>query len=102
MDMMTDPTASEQAMTVPPKESLILEARKLDFFYGKTQSLFGVDLPVEKGKITALIGPSGCGKSTLLRALNRIYDLYPKQHATGRILLDGHRRAWRTAPAWRG
>ena len=89
MDMMTDPTASEQAMTVPPKESLILEARKLDFFYGKTQSLFGVDLPVEKGKITALIGPSGCGKSTLLRALNRIYDLYPKQHATGRILLDG-------------
>ena len=89
MDMMTDPTASEQAMTVPPKESLILEARKLDFFYGKTQSLFGVDLPVEKGKITALIGPSGCGKSTLLRALNRIYELYPKQHATGRILLDG-------------
>lgn len=76
-------------MVVPPAETLALEARKLDFFYGKHQSLFGVDLPIERNKITALIGPSGCGKSTLLRALNRIYDLYPGQHATGRILLEG-------------
>jgi phosphate transport system ATP-binding protein len=76
-------------MTVPPAATLVLEARKLDFFYGKTQSLFGVDLPIERNKITALIGPSGCGKSTLLRALNRIYDLYPGQYATGRVMLDG-------------
>jgi phosphate transport system ATP-binding protein len=39
--------------------------------------------------VTAFIGPSGCGKSTLLRVLNRIYDLYPKQKATGEVLLDG-------------
>jgi len=76
-------------MTLPPADKLVLEARKLDFFYGKNQSLFGVDLPIERHKITALIGPSGCGKSTLLRALNQIYDLYPGQYATGRILLDG-------------
>jgi phosphate transport system ATP-binding protein len=76
-------------MHVPPADTLVLEARKLDFFYGKNQSLFGVDLPIERNKITALIGPSGCGKSTLLRALNKIYDLYPGQQATGRILLDG-------------
>jgi phosphate transport system ATP-binding protein len=76
-------------MHVPPADSLVLEARKLDFFYGKNQSLFEVDLPIERNKITALIGPSGCGKSTLLRALNKIYDLYPGQQATGRILLDG-------------
>ena len=76
-------------MVAPARESLVLEARKLDFFYGKNQALFDVDLPIERNKITALIGPSGCGKSTLLRALNRIYDLYPGQHATGRILLDG-------------
>jgi len=79
----------EQVMNAPPRESLMLEARKLDFFYGKNQALFGVDLPVERHKITALIGPSGCGKSTLLRALNRIYELYPGQHAVGRIILDG-------------
>ncbi len=76
-------------MVAPPRDSLVLEARKLDFFYGRNQALFDVDLPIERNKITALIGPSGCGKSTLLRALNRIYDLYPGQHATGRILLDG-------------
>ena len=89
---MTDITAlsAEQCSLVPPpQESLILEARKLDFFYGKTQALFGVDLPVERNAITALIGPSGCGKSTLLRALNRIYALYPGQRAAGDILLDG-------------
>jgi phosphate transport system ATP-binding protein len=83
------PPAEECVMISPPTEDLVLEARKLDFFYGKTQAMFGVDLPIQRNKITALIGPSGCGKSTLLRALNRIYDLYPNQHAVGRILLDG-------------
>jgi phosphate transport system ATP-binding protein len=39
--------------------------------------------------VTAFIGPSGCGKSTLLRTFNRMYQLYPKQRATGEILLDG-------------
>jgi len=82
--------AEEQYMVAPARENLVIEARKLDFFYGKNQSLYGVDLPVERNKITALIGPSGCGKSTLLRALNRIYDLYPGQHAVGRIVLDGN------------
>jgi phosphate transport system ATP-binding protein len=88
---MTDPRADtyEQAITAPAADKVILEARRLDFFYGKSQSLHGVDLAVERHAITALIGPSGCGKSTLLRALNRIYDLYPGQHAVGRILLDG-------------
>ena len=36
-----------------------------------------------------MIGPSGCGKSTLLRVLNRMYDLYPGQRATGEVLMDG-------------
>ncbi len=42
-----------------------------------------------ENKVTALIGPSGCGKSTLLRVFNRIYSLYPKQRATGQVMLDG-------------
>ncbi|WP_374576290.1 phosphate ABC transporter ATP-binding protein PstB [Phenylobacterium sp.] len=66
-----------------------MSVEKLDFYYGKNQSLFGVDLPVERNRITALIGPSGCGKSTLLRTLNRIYQLYGDQRAEGTILLDG-------------
>ena len=90
-DVATAPAPAHEApiMVTPPADRLVLEARNLDFSYGKNQALFGVDLPVERNRITALIGPSGCGKSTLLRALNRIYDLYPGQHATGRILLDG-------------
>jgi phosphate transport system ATP-binding protein len=66
-----------------------IETRGLDFFYGKSQALFGVDLQVRRGMITALIGPSGCGKSTLLRVLNRIYQIYPGQRAEGQVLLDG-------------
>jgi phosphate transport system ATP-binding protein len=88
-DTLAARAAEETIMVSPPTDELILETRKLDFFYGKNQSLYGVDLPIQRNRITALIGPSGCGKSTLLRALNRIYDLYPNQHAVGRILLDG-------------
>ena len=73
----------------PPSGSLVIDVRGLNFFYGKTQALFDVDLPVARNHITALIGPSGCGKSTLLRTLNRIYDLYPNQRAEGQILFNG-------------
>jgi phosphate transport system ATP-binding protein len=66
-----------------------IDVRGLDFFYGKTQALHGVDLAVPANAVTAIIGPSGCGKSTLLRAINRIYELYPDQRATGEIIIDG-------------
>ena len=68
---------------------LKLEVRQLEFFYGKTRALNQINIPVPANRVTALIGPSGCGKSTLLRAMNRIFDLYPGQSATGKILLDG-------------
>ena len=86
---LVDALLDEPAITLPPADTVVLEARGLDFFYGKTQALFKVNLSVQRNRITALIGPSGCGKSTLLRTLNQIYQLYPDQHATGRILLDG-------------
>ena len=63
--------------------------RNLDFFYGTTQALFGVNMDAPAGSVTAVIGPSGCGKSTLLRTINRIYELYPRQRASGEILLEG-------------
>jgi osmoprotectant transport system ATP-binding protein len=37
--------------------------------FGDAPAVHDVDLPVERGKTTALIGPSGCGKSTLLRLI---------------------------------
>ena len=63
--------------------------RNLDFFYGSHQALRGVTLDFPERQVTALIGPSGCGKSTLLRCLNRMYDLYPGQRATGEAMMDG-------------
>ncbi len=61
----------------------------LDFYYGRTHALKGISLGFNCGEITAIIGPSGCGKSTLLRTINRIFEIYPGQRATGAITLDG-------------
>ncbi|MBV9260708.1 MAG: phosphate ABC transporter ATP-binding protein PstB [Pseudolabrys sp.] len=66
-----------------------VSVRNLDFFYGDFRALKTINVPLYAGKVTAFIGPSGCGKSTLLRVLNRMYDLYPNQRATGEVLLDG-------------
>jgi len=66
-----------------------IEVRDLDFFYGQSRALKSISLSLEANRVTAFIGPSGCGKSTLLRVLNRMYDLYPGQRATGEVLLDG-------------
>ena len=69
------------------KEKVTL--RNLDFFYGEARALKSINLSLYANKATAFIGPSGCGKSTLLRILNRMYDLYPGQRATGEVLFDG-------------
>jgi len=61
-----------------------VQISSLSFFYGKYQALYDVDMDIHDRQITAFIGPSGCGKSTLLRTLNRIYELYPGQRATGK------------------
>jgi phosphate transport system ATP-binding protein len=62
--------------------------RNLDFYYGDNRALKDINVSLYHGKVTAFIGPSGCGKSTLLRILNRMYDLYPNQRATGHVRLD--------------
>jgi len=77
--------AKKAAPVVTPK----VQIRNLCFFYGKYQALYDVDMDIHDRQITAFIGPSGCGKSTLLRTLNRIYELYPGQRATGKIMIGG-------------
>ena len=61
----------------------------LDFFYGSNRALKAINLDLPDRQVTGMIGPSGCGKSTLLRTLNRMYDLYPGQRATGQVMMDG-------------
>ncbi len=66
-----------------------LSVKNLNFYYGDYQALKNINVDIQENTVTAFIGPSGCGKSTLLRTFNRMYELYPKQTAQGKILLDG-------------
>jgi ABC-type branched-subunit amino acid transport system ATPase component len=45
-----------------------LAIRQLEVSYGRVPVLFGVDLDVQAGSLTALVGTNGAGKSTVLRA----------------------------------
>ncbi len=65
-----------------------IETNNLSIHYGNFTAVKGVNVKVERQKITAIIGPSGCGKSTLLRAFNRMNDFVPTCHVTGELLLD--------------
>jgi phosphate transport system ATP-binding protein len=85
------------ATTVPPAVAAQapvsgkskIAIKNLDFYYGDSKALKNINLDLIDRTVTAFIGPSGCGKSTLLRILNRMYDLYPGQRATGDVMLDG-------------
>ena len=66
-----------------------VEATKLDFFYGKQQALFDININIPQKKVTAFIGPSGCGKSTFLRTLNRMNDIIDGTRLEGKVLIDG-------------
>ena len=67
----------------------VLEAHDLDIYYGTFKAVTGVNMKVERNKITAIIGPSGCGKSTLLRAFNRMNELFAGTSIKGQIMFDG-------------
>ncbi|HEW93294.1 MAG TPA: ABC transporter ATP-binding protein [Thermoprotei archaeon] len=57
-------------MTVP-----VLELNNIEAGYGRVQVLWGINMKVEKGSITALLGSNGAGKTTTLRVATGI--LYP-------------------------
>lgn len=50
----------------------LVRAEKVEKWFGNHQVLRGVDLSVERGKVTSIIGPSGSGKSTFLRCINQL------------------------------
>ena len=77
-------------IAVPALTRTMIDVDGVDFHYGKTKALHGINLKIPEKKVTAFIGPSGCGKSTLLRCFNRMNDLI--DHATitaGKIDLEG-------------
>lgn len=87
-EMMNDTSIKPENRPVAgPDTALRAEVRDLSFWYGGTQALKSVNLPIADKRITAVIGPSGCGKSTLLRCFNRMHDLYPGNRYAGAITL---------------
>ena len=80
-DSEVEPTGSYKPEKIHGK----FELRDVDFTYPNgTQALFGVNMTIDPGKITALVGLSGAGKSTIVNLLDKFY--VPQR---GTILLDG-------------
>jgi phosphate transport system ATP-binding protein len=92
---MAEPRRSRQKEPVAPQEpaadpvEIKIKVADLNFYYGRTQALFGVDIEIPARRVTAFIGPSGCGKSTLLRSFNRMNDTIAGARAEGVIEIDG-------------
>ncbi len=63
---------------------VIMSARGLEFWFGTTHALRGVDLDIRSDEVLAVMGPSGSGKSTLLHVLAGV--LVP---AAGSVHFDG-------------
>ncbi|WP_323135150.1 phosphate ABC transporter ATP-binding protein PstB [Methylophaga sp. OBS1] len=70
-------------------ETVCLEVKDFNLFYGDKQALHGINMQIPKNRVTAFIGPSGCGKSTLLRCFNRMNDLIDTVKMDGQLVLDG-------------
>ena len=85
VDLQRPALIHEEVRTSEPA----IEFVNFNVWYGRTQAIFDVSMPIPRGAVTALIGPSGCGKSTLLRAINRINDLLPTVRNSGDIRVDG-------------
>jgi phosphate transport system ATP-binding protein len=85
MSAVAQPAATSSAA---PAATGRIDVERFDFWYGKTQALFDINLSIAPRAVTALIGPSGCGKSTFLRSINRLNELIPGARRSGEIRLD--------------
>jgi len=64
-------------------DPLILELNGVCAGYGEIQVLWGVDMAVRSGEITALIGSNGAGKTTLMRTLSGLIRLQSGAYRSG-------------------
>jgi Cu-processing system ATP-binding protein len=62
----------------------MIEITKLTKRFGATEVLRGVDLRIERGRVTGVIGPNGAGKTTLLKLL-----LGLSHPTSGELRIDG-------------
>ncbi|NUC74424.1 phosphate ABC transporter ATP-binding protein [Haloterrigena sp. SYSU A558-1] len=88
-ETVAEPESTTETRAGTEPESIALEARDLDVYYGDDQALQSIDMEIPEGEVTALIGPSGCGKSTFLRSINRMNDLIDIARVDGDLYFNG-------------
>jgi len=50
-------------------DSIAIQVKDLEKFYGKVHALRGVDLEVKRGEVYGFLGPNGAGKTTAIRCM---------------------------------
>ena len=66
---------SMSALTHDPRAAEpLLKLRGIDKHFGPVQALFGVDLDLPAGEVTALCGDNGAGKSSMTKCIAGIYE----------------------------
>src|SRR6266513_1173678 len=86
-DDALQPAASSGDLSINPIPSeIIINAIKVNKYFGDKHVLKDVDFEVHKREVVALIGPSGSGKSTLIRCFNGL-----EKHTSGEIYIHGQR-----------
>jgi phosphate transport system ATP-binding protein len=71
------------------EQPIVISVQDLSVYYGDFRAVSGVNMPIRRNEITALIGPSGCGKSTVLRCFNRMNDLIEGARVEGLVEYHG-------------
>ena len=64
-------------------DSIAIQVKNLEKFYGKVHALRGVDLEVKRGEVYGFLGPNGSGKTTAIRCM---LDLIRPQGGSIRVL----------------
>jgi len=85
-DALNPITSSEDFSISPIAGEIIINASKVNKYFGDKHVLRDVDFEVHKREVVALIGPSGSGKSTLIRCFNGL-----EKHTSGEIYIQGQK-----------